>query len=103
MPSGENPTNETGNTESLRARGLRTETAFAPLALTHAPSIFENMIPTTKEEHDKMMGLDQADYGSKAVIKRDVLRAAKAKGYKTSRFHRMPKNQLRAIALKDNQ
>lgn len=50
-----------------------------------------------------MMGVDQPDYGSRAVIKRDVLRKAKAKGYKTSRFHRMPKNQLRAIALKDNQ
>jgi hypothetical protein len=61
------------------------------------------MIPTTKEEYDKMMGVDQPDYGSRAVIKRDVLRKAKAKGYKTSRFHRMPKNQLRAIALKDNQ
>ena len=49
-----------------------------------------------------MMGLGQKDYGSRAVIKRDVIAYGKRKGYKTSRFHRMPKNQLRAIALKDN-
>lgn len=61
------------------------------------------MIPNDQKTFKQMMGLDQKDYGSRAVIKRDVLRSAKAKGYKTSRFHRMPKNQLRAIALKDNQ
>lgn len=46
-----------------------------------------------------MMGLDQKDYGSRSVIKRDVLSYAKRKGYRTSRIHTMPKAQLKAIAL----
>lgn len=45
------------------------------------------------------MGLDQKDYGSRSVIKRDVLSYAKRKGYRTGRIHQMPKAQLRAIAL----
>ena len=48
------------------------------------------------------MGLDQKDYGSKAVIKRDVLKWAKRKGYRTTRIHSMPKAQLKAIALNNN-
>lgn len=57
------------------------------------------MIPQTREEYLKHMGIDQPDYGSKAVIKREVLKWAKRKGYRTSAFHKMPKAQLRAIAL----
>lgn len=57
------------------------------------------MIPQSKSEYEKMMGLDQKDYGSRSVIKRDVLSYAKRKGYRTSRFHTMPKAQLKAIAL----
>ena len=57
------------------------------------------MIPNTKEEYEKMLGLNQPDYGSRAVIKRDVLSFAKRKGYATSAFHTMPKAQLKAIAL----
>lgn len=49
-----------------------------------------------------MMGFDQKDYGSKSVIKRDVLRWAKRQGYRTARFREMPKAQLKAIALKNN-
>ena len=58
------------------------------------------MIPQSKAEYDKMMGLGQPDYGSRAVIKRDVLKWAKRKGYRTSAFHKMPKAQLKAIANK---
>jgi hypothetical protein len=61
------------------------------------------MTPNSNEEYKAMMGLDQKDYGSRAVIKRDVIAYGKKKSYKTTRFHRMPKNQLRAIALKGNQ
>ncbi len=57
------------------------------------------MIPQSKAEYDKVMGLGQKDYGSRSVIKRDVLSYAKRKGYRTSRFHQMPKAQLKAIAL----
>lgn len=60
------------------------------------------MIPNSKSEYDKMMGLDQKDYGSRSVIKRDVLSFAKRKGYRLSAFHKMPKAQLKAIALKNN-
>ena len=57
------------------------------------------MVAQTREEYLKMMGIDQPDYGSKAVIKRDVLRWASRKGYKKTAFHKMPKAQLKAIAL----
>lgn len=56
------------------------------------------MVPNTKAEFDSMMGVNQKDYGSRAVVKRDVLRSMKKKGYKTSAFHKMPKGQLLAIA-----
>lgn len=58
------------------------------------------MVPATFEEYKKMMGLDQKDYGSRAVVLRDVLTIARKKGYKTSAFHKMPKRQLIAIARK---
>jgi len=54
------------------------------------------MIPSTKEEYLKMMGIDQKDYGSKAVIKRDVKKYFKKKGYKQNANLSMA--QLKAIA-----
>jgi len=54
------------------------------------------MIPSTKEEYLKMMGIGQKDYGSKEVIKRDVKKYFKKKGYKQNANLSMA--QLRAIA-----
>ena len=54
------------------------------------------MIPNSKEEYLKMMGIEQKDYGSKAVIKRDVKNYFKKKGYKQNANLSMA--QLRAIA-----
>ena len=59
----------------------------------------ENSQIQSREEYLKIMGLNQPDYGSRAVIKRDVLSYAKRKGYATSAFHTMPKAQLKTIAL----
>jgi hypothetical protein len=53
-------------------------------------------------EYNRMNGIGAKDYGSKAVIKRDVLKWAKRQGYRLSRIHEMPKAQLKAIALKNN-
>jgi len=53
------------------------------------------MIPSTKEEYLKMMGIGQKDYGSKEVIKRDVKKYFKKKGYKQNTNLSMA--QLRAI------
>lgn len=61
------------------------------------------MIPQTKEEYEKMLGINQPDYGSRAVIKRDVLSYAKRKGYRLSAFHTMPKAQLKTIALNNQE
>jgi len=54
------------------------------------------MIPNSKEEYLKMMGIDQKDYGSKAVIKRDVKKYFKSKGYKQNA--KLTMAQLKAIA-----
>jgi len=51
-------------------------------------------------EYNRINGIGAKDYGSKSVIKRDVLKWAKRQGYRLSRFHEMPKTQLKAIALK---
>lgn len=55
-----------------------------------------------KAEYDRINGIGAKDYGSKAVIKRDVLKWAKGKGYRTAKIHEMPKAQLKAIALSNN-
>ncbi|MCX6822085.1 MAG: hypothetical protein NTW30_04895 [Candidatus Aenigmarchaeota archaeon] len=54
------------------------------------------MIPNSKEEYLKMMGIDQKDYGSKEVIKRDVKSYFKKKGYKEKVSH-LSMSQLKAI------
>lgn len=51
-----------------------------------------------KAEYDRINGIGTKDYGSRAVIKRDVIRRAKALGYHTSGFHKMDRQQLFAIA-----
>jgi len=51
-----------------------------------------------KIEYDRMNGIGAKDYGSKAVIKRDVIALSKKLGYKTAGFHRMGRQQLFTIA-----
>lgn len=53
------------------------------------------MIPQTKEEYDKLFGPTK-DYGSKAVIARDVKKYFKKKGYKEKVSH-ISMAQLKAI------
>jgi hypothetical protein len=50
-----------------------------------------------KAEYDRINGIGAKDYGSKAVIKRDVIALAKKLGYKTAGFHKMGRKQLFAI------
>jgi hypothetical protein len=53
-----------------------------------------------KAEYDRINGIGAKDYGSRAVILRDVRARAKRKGYRTSGFSKMGRNQLFAIAQK---
>jgi hypothetical protein len=45
-------------------------------------------------------GLGIKDFGCKTILKREVIRKAKLKGYKTSEFHKMGRKQLMAINRK---
>ena len=51
-----------------------------------------------KAEYDRINGIGSKDYGSRAVILRDVIRRAKKLGYHTAGFHKMGRQQLYAIA-----
>ena len=53
-----------------------------------------------KAEYDRINGIGAKDYGSRAVILRDVKRRAKKLGYRVSGFNKMGKQQLYAIAHK---
>lgn len=53
-----------------------------------------------KEEYERTMGIKYEDFGSRAVIKRKVIRLAKKLGYRTTGFHKMGRQQLYAIARK---
>lgn len=52
----------------------------------------------SKAEYDRFFIPSMKDYGSRAGVKRDVIRWAKKRKYPTSVFHKMPKAQLLAIA-----
>lgn len=51
-----------------------------------------------KAEYERSVGIGAKDYGSRAVILRDVIRRAKKLGYHTAGFHKMGRQQLYAIA-----
>jgi hypothetical protein len=51
-----------------------------------------------KAEYERINGIGAKDYGSRSVILKDVRRMAKKLGYRTSRFGRMGRQQLFAIA-----
>lgn len=52
------------------------------------------------QEYKKILGLDQEDIGSRALLLRYVVKKAKKKGYHTNNFYHMPKKQLYAIHKK---
>lgn len=55
---------------------------------------------TTKEEYNKMMGFSSVDIGSHKLLLKEVVKRAKAKGYRTARFYTMNTVQLRAVLRK---
>lgn len=52
------------------------------------------------KDYNMIHGLNTKDFGCKTILKREVIRKAKLKGYKTSGFHKMGRKQLMAINRK---
>lgn len=51
------------------------------------------------ESYKKIMGLDTMDVGSRLLLIKETAKRLRARGYRTAKIYKMPKQQVKAIFL----